>query len=276
MKLKFFYLANLSGCDLLECFSFLLAAVGKEWPHLCLFQAEFMELAALSAVLWTFAVSLFFYSTSAALRNGEKSLHPFVKRVKRKLIMACLLCYGIPVAFLILISSLKWFGNLGDWCWIDRPIGWIIFFYAWIFLVFLGNIYLMVSHFISICRMKSQLGGRERLSSRDSTASDMESQHNSFIYSTNWQSDIVNNISSRLFILLSLGFCLVWTSALADRIWQLVIGHEVEWLAIAHSITVPLQGFVNCMIYVFVHYFTFPTTRKSVLPAMPKIQMVNS
>jgi len=185
-------------------------------PEVCRWQAIETEYIQLSSVLWTGAISLFHLLHVYLL---DVSSYSSAARKSRIFFWgACVVCWLVPLApALWMLESDNHSTKGHPWCWIDvSHLNWVYLFYGPLLIVTVGNFIVWI-----ICG--SKLSG--------------------------------SNPVMRLMLGYSIAFVLTWTIPIARRgycEWFQTCSEDTkEKLIIAHSVTVPLQGFFNLIVYGF-------------------------
>ena len=133
--------------------------------------------------------------------------------------------------------------NLGAWCWFNANEVGLRFgtFYAWVFACITYNVVAatIVLYFIK----KKQKQSGFKLSKRT-----LQSAKNQLLYIA--------------------ALCIAYGPSSITRIVQTFSGQEVFWLQIIQALTLPLQGFLNCIIYltirrVILRKYSFVKSTKS-------------
>ena len=149
----------------------------------------------------------------------------------------CLVGYGIPLAMTMIPLVRGRFGHSGDWCWVmESPDDWldrIIAFYMWIFFGVTYNIVICAVILVHLRRTSMRARGFVR--------------HTQLAHHATQMRSVVVRYAA--YPLIS---ALVWSFAIAHRIYNLVHpGESVPALTFAHTISTPLQGFLDSFVFVF-------------------------
>eukprot|EP00835_Amoeboradix_gromovi_P003588 NODE_244_length_13037_cov_0.560442.p3 type:complete len:301 gc:universal NODE_244_length_13037_cov_0.560442:6663-5761(-) len=195
----------------------------------CTFQGFVIEMT-LAAPLWNFA-----HTTNILLRvifgvNAEKAnrLEPFYHAI----------AWGIPIVGGIIGISRDSMVPVGGWCWFNSSEIGLRFgsFYAWVFFCVTYNI--MVAFSVLLFIRNKQRDSGFKLSKKT-----MRSAKNQLYYVA--------------------ALCISFGPSSITRIVQTVTGEEIFWLQIIQAATLPLQGALNCIIYLSIQGVIFKKVNSS-------------
>lgn len=190
---------------------------------LCAIQGFFVELSV-SGPLWNFA-----HTTNILLRvvfgfsaSRANKLEPLYH----------LIVWGIPIFGATIGLARQSMTPVGGWCWYDATQIGLRFgsYYAWVFFCVTYSIFVAVVVLLYI-RSKQRMSGF-KLSKRT-----------------------IRSAKRQLYYVTAL--VISFGPSSITRVVQSITGEQVFWLQIIQSITVPLQGFLNCVIYLVIHGVIF-------------------
>ena len=187
---------------------------------LCTIQG-FLTQMTVSAPLWNFA------HTSNILLRVVVGLS--AKNANRLEPLYHLIAWGIPFIGGILGVVRNNFIPVGGWCWfkasdLDLRFG---TFYAWVFFCVVYNVVVAITVLMFIKKKQNDCGFK--LSKRT-----LKSAKNQLLYVS--------------------ALCVSFGPSSITRIVQSITGKEVFWLQVIQALTLPLQGFLNCIIYLKIHH----------------------
>eukprot|EP00753_Platysulcus_tardus_P014735 PLAT4440.3.p1 GENE.PLAT4440.3~~PLAT4440.3.p1 ORF type:complete len:881 (+),score=463.26 PLAT4440.3:15-2657(+) len=205
----------LSIMDFVSSLFFFIGREAFASQTLCLLQGVGIELFSLGSILWNscIAYNLYRWVVSGV---SEASLQRNVK-------WYLLFSLGIPAILSAILLGMQQIGNATLWCWVVNPDLRFPVFYYWLIAAWVWN---------GVVFMKVQATISKRL--RSSAASD------ALITAS---ATVMRKLSQYVLV-----FVLVWAGALLNRIINATIG-ILYWSALLHVCTVPLQGFLNAIVY---------------------------
>jgi len=217
---------NLSNCiimlglaDLVACGAYALSLL-DHLANVCFIQAQFTEVGQLSTILWTAAISVYhlYQIRSCAL---SKDVYSVARGSDTLYLWLCAICWGIPFCAEIIALNFHFYSEQADpWCWL-KPSGylWVIFLYGWLVFVYIANLLIWIVCYNYMKHISPMASYKPTL---------------------------------RLLSGYSVSFLLVWTFPIVRRSYEAWGAGNEEVMSIlrfGHSVTVPLQGFFNLIIY---------------------------
>jgi hypothetical protein len=182
----------------------------------CNLQSVLTSFGELASILWSTAIA--FTLWQAVVRNNP-SFGPV--GIEKHTLVYHSIIWGITVLFTILPGTTKSYGDTGGWCWIintrDVDIAWrFVTFYIplWIVIVFNAYVYAAVYY-----KLKMNSGDNE---------------------------DVVARIKYYPLVLVC---CWFWASI--NRLYEVISGTSVFWLAALHILFASSMGFWNALVYGF-------------------------
>jgi len=196
-----------------------------ELPHevsegFCDFQGFGVQTFGLATVFWNSCMAHNLYSWVVA----KKDLASLGSNMRYYLAISM----GVPTAFAVGLLAGGQFGWSSIWCWIESSSNGLRFacFYLFVVLAWLYNGVVFVAVTLSI---------RSRLADRRSPAS-------SAIATA--QNNVRRKMTQYIFV-----FFFVWFFGLLNRTVQDLVSGTVFWPMLLHVTFVPLQGFLNAVVY---------------------------
>jgi hypothetical protein len=218
-KLTTKQIAILSFMDFFTAIFFCLGRSLENNINFCKFQAFMIQWGALCNVMWISAMSYHLYHWIALKKNEEKI------NKKMRQTAALSICGSLLVSILLLSSGV--YGEATVWCWIKEEYQWVrfVFFYgllvaAWVFVIHI------------LTKVGSAVSGGPRLSFRKSARLSLAG------------TGIQHKIRQYIFV-----FVFTWSFGLLNRVVEAAVGHPVFATAVLHALFVPLQGFLNSLVY---------------------------
>eukprot|EP00834_Sanchytrium_tribonematis_P003916 NODE_170_length_14437_cov_1.447273.p6 type:complete len:295 gc:universal NODE_170_length_14437_cov_1.447273:12930-12046(-) len=191
--------------------------------YLCSLEGFFIQMTV-GAPLWNMA-----HSTNILLRVvfGYS-----VRKANKLEPLYHIFAWGIPITGALVGLIRKSMLPVGGWCWLSPRDVDLRFatFYGWVFIAILYNI--TIALIVLIFINKSQKISGFKLSRRT-----LKSAKNQLFY---------------VYMML-----LVFGPSAITRIVQTATGNEVFWLQIIQAFTLPLQGFLNCLVYLTIQKVIF-------------------
>ena len=218
-KLTTKQLLILSLIDIFNSFFYSIGHSGQGNQTFCKFQGFMIQWGSLCNVFWISAMSYHLYHWIALKKNEEK--------LNKKMIKSITLSITISFFISIIMIGLNIFGQATLWCWIKEEYQWVrfIFFYMFVIIAWFYVIYIL----------------------RKVTAAVSRGSRPSFKKLTNFAAsgtDIQNKIFQYIFV-----FIFTWFFGLLNRTVEAGVGHPVFITSIFHALFVPLQGFLNSLVY---------------------------
>jgi hypothetical protein len=213
----------LSICAGLSTFAWLVPDVNEvEQPSLCAFQAVWQQFFDWSVIMWilVFAVNAFL----VFVKNVQTAKFEFAYNA---------LVWGVSSLFTVipLFDPSSGYGDAGSFCWIRTNAMRFGAFYIELFVIFLVVLVLYILVFKAVrdqARVAKAIG-----SAKGETETDVSRRMRT-------ESKIKAYVAV---------FIVMWLPAIINRVHQLFADRPEFWLVLLHSVSVPLQGAVNSIIY---------------------------
>jgi len=220
---------NLSNCIVMLAIADIVGGIGYSLSiindHTCSLQAQLIEVGQLTATLWTLAISVYHLYQIRCCAESMR-VEKVAQGSNQLFLWMCGLCWGIPIVVEAVLLNTHSYGDIPDpytkRCWLKpNQYLWIFCLYAWLIAVFFGNFIIWF-----LCHR--------------------------------YLKQITPNASNRPTFHLLLGytvaFWIVWTFPLVHRIYITASGSNPQVLIVlryGHSLTAPLQGFFNLIVFGF-------------------------
>lgn len=211
----------LSLCAGLGTFAWLVPDVNEiDQPSLCAFQAVWQQFFDVALIAWVlvFAVNTFaVFVKHVQTATWEWRYNVFV--------------WGSAVILTVIPLFDSSYGDAGSFCWIRTPGMRFGVFYIELFIVFIVVIVLYALTFKALrdqARVAKVIGSAKG-------ESDVDVQQRQRIES-----------KIKVYVLV---FIVMWLPAIINRVHQLFADRPEFWLVLLHSVSVPLQGAVNSIVY---------------------------
>ena len=206
-----------------------------------------MHFFYLSAMVLSMFVVSNLYVTITRVRLLSPSAPP---THRRRLLLFCAAAYGIPLVATLMPLIGGRFGDAGGWCWVvQSPQDWLYRILAFYAIIFIGIVYNLV-----VCGLILRHVLQVRRAAKSIVAVSQSVR----------QEAQMRGIALR-FVAYPLISAFVWSFATAHRILGIVRpGESVFALSFAHTISTPLQGFLDSIVFaVSMHIRRWWRDRKS-------------
>jgi hypothetical protein len=187
--------------------------------NFCKFQSFMIQWGSLCNILWISAMSYHLHHW-VALRKNEDKINKKMKQTA-----SASICGSFLISILLLASGV--YGRATLWCWIKEEYQWVrfVFFYgilvvAWVYVIYI------------LREVGSAVSGGPRLSFRKSARLALAG------------TGIQHKIQQYIFV-----FVFTWFFGLLNRSVEAAVGHPVFATSLLHAAFVPLQGFLNSLVY---------------------------
>lgn len=187
--------------------------------NFCKFQSFMIQWGSLCNILWISAMSYHLHHW-VALRKNEEKIHKKMRQTA-----AASICGSFLISVVLLVSGV--YGRATLWCWIKEDYQWVrfVFFYgilvvAWVYVIYI------------LREVGSAVSGGPRLSLRKSARLALAG------------TGIQQKIQQYIFV-----FVFTWFFGLLNRSVEAAVGHPVFATSLLHALFVPLQGFLNSLVY---------------------------
>lgn len=211
----------LSICAGLSTFSWFVPDVSEAAnPSLCAFQAVWSQFWDWSLVMWILVFAINTYAAFAKHIRTDRWEFGFHAAV-----------WGVSAFFTIIPLFNQTYGDSGTFCWLRTSAMRFGVFYIELFIIFVVVIvlYLLV---LKVLRDQSRVA---KVIGSAKGESDAEAAH---------RRRMEGKIKAYVLV-----FIILWLPAIINRVHQLFADRPEFWLVLLHSLCVPLQGFVNSLIY---------------------------
>jgi hypothetical protein len=211
----------LSICAGLSTFSWFVPDVSEaESPSLCAFQAVWANFFDWSLVMWIFVFAINTYASFAKHIRTDRWEYAFHVAV-----------WGVSSFFTVIPLFNETYGDSGTFCWLRTSAMRFGTFYIELFIIFVIVIVLYVL-VLKVLRDQARVA-KVIGSARGESEAEAARRHS-----------MEGKIKAYVLV-----FIILWLPAIINRLHQLFADRPEFWLVLLHSVCVPLQGFVNSLIY---------------------------